>query len=63
MPEKAMLGFATTEELFRELIVRFTIHCAPAEITQMLCTERALILAEMLGGLNATEKEYRTVNS
>jgi hypothetical protein len=53
----ANLGLASTEELFREIIVRFTmINSYPA-------TERAVVLAEMLGRLDAETREYRTAGS
>ena len=55
------LGLATTEQMFRELIVRFQMNTY-GEHTWMLDFERALVLAEMLGGLSAPEKEYRTVD-
>lgn len=48
---EAYLGLATTEELLRELIARFSLN------------HNAVILAEMVGGLSMTEKEYRTVDS
>lgn len=50
-----LLGLATTEELFREIIARFTTSLYSAGSMQ-----RSLILAEMLGGLSATDREYRT---
>jgi hypothetical protein len=55
--EEPMLGLATTEELFREIITRFALlgrYPGPVE--------RALVLAEMLGGLSAADREYRTVD-
>lgn len=48
-----LLGLATTEELFRELITRLT-YVSSSNI------EKALVLAEMLGSLNANDREYRT---
>jgi hypothetical protein len=56
MNDTANLGLATTEQLFRELIVRLTIVSA----SQTKAVERGLALAEMLGGLTAPEREYRT---
>jgi hypothetical protein len=54
---EANLGLATTEELFREIITRFAmLGRYPGPV------ERALVLAEMLGGLSATDREYRTVD-
>jgi hypothetical protein len=50
-----LLGLATTEELMRELMARFTITLGYGH------THRALVIAEMLGGLDAADKEYRTV--
>lgn len=50
-----LLGLATTEELFRELMARFTTsQRVPGAV------ENALVLAEMLGGLGALDREYRT---
>ena len=60
--ETPNLGLATTEELFRELIARNRVNVI-GEPAAVLSIERALQLAEMLGGLNATEREYRTVDS
>lgn len=45
-----LLGLATTEVLFRELISRLRE------------SGRAIDLAEMLGGLSAVEREYRPVD-
>lgn len=50
-----LLGLATTEEMFREIIARFTTPTAGS-------VGRALLLAEMLGGLDANTREYRTVD-
>ena len=58
----AQLGLATTEELIRELIARFTVHYAHDEVGQRRNTERALMLAELLGGLAAVDREYRTAS-
>jgi hypothetical protein len=62
-----LLGLATTEELFREIIARFTTTGLSdtsvifhATGTTHLNVNRALLLAEMLGGLNALDREYRT---
>lgn len=57
----ANLGMATTEEMMRELIVRFKMNMY-GEHTKMLDFERALVLAEMLGSMSALEREYRTVD-
>jgi hypothetical protein len=54
-PDGPLLGLATTEELFRELIAR----CTATWLTG-LNVQRAVILAEMLGGLSGAEREYRT---
>lgn len=54
---QANLGCATTEELIRELIARFITH------ENSYLANRAVILAELLGGLNATDREYRTIDS
>ena len=56
-----LLGLATTEDLFRELISRFKMNMYGAH-TKLLDFERALVLAEMLGGMDANEREYRTVD-
>lgn len=53
MNDSPLLGLATTEELFRELIARFS--------TQLMI-DKALKLAEMLGELYAIDREYRTVD-
>jgi hypothetical protein len=55
MTDGPLLGLATTEELFREVIARFTTTWLTSANVQ-----RAVILGEMLGGLGATEREYRT---
>ena len=49
------LGLATTEQMFRELIAR----CRALPIFTF---DRAITLAEMLGGMSASEREYRTVD-
>ena len=54
---EANLGLATTEDLLRELISRFT---APNPTFSGI--RRALVLAEMLGTLSANESEYRPVD-
>jgi hypothetical protein len=56
-----LLGLADTETLMRELISRFKLNMY-GEHTKMLDFERALVLAEMLGGMSATEREYRPVD-
>ncbi len=63
MTDSANLGLASTEEMFRELISRFTVHHPHSSETQHASTNRALVLAEMLGGLDAITREYRTVDS
>ena len=55
--DEPLLGLATTEELFREIITRFAmLGRYPGPV------ERALVLAEMLGSLSAEDREYRTVD-
>jgi hypothetical protein len=54
--DEPLLGLATTEELIRELIARFTVP-----IPTLMDVERALMMAEMLGGLSPDERNYRTV--
>ena len=63
--EAALLGLATTEELLRELICRFEMtQFVPGSMeTRSMAVRRALVLAEMLGGMGAPEREYRTVDS
>lgn len=60
----AQLGLASTEELMRELICRFRMdtYVPGSQETHHMCVERALVLAEMLGGMSAPEREYRTVD-
>jgi hypothetical protein len=66
MKESPLLGLATTEELLREVIARFTTTMTQTEVVFHATGQtygnvaRALILAEMLGGLNALDREYRT---
>jgi len=62
--DMALLGLATNEELLRELICRFKMkqyepHGSNVSVHQAV--DRALVLAEMLGGMGAPEREYRTV--
>ena len=57
-----LLGLADTESLMRELITRFQMNMY-GEHTKMLDFERALVLAEMLGTMGATEREYRPVDN
>ena len=59
---KPNLGCATTEELFEELIARFTVYYPHNAINSILMTGRAIDLAKMLGGLDAVQKEYRTID-
>jgi hypothetical protein len=59
------LGLATNEQLFRELICRFKMEQhVPHASTETVhrSVDRALLLAEMLGGLDAPMREYRTVD-
>lgn len=62
VPEEPLLGLATTEELFRELIARFTVHYPRDAVSSFNMIDRALSLSEMLGGLSTVDKEYRTVD-
>jgi hypothetical protein len=65
-----LLGLATTEQMFRELICRFRMEQyndnapdgATISVSAYAAVDRAIALAEMLGGLSAPEKEYRTVD-
>lgn len=61
MDKEANLGLATTEELFRELIARFTFDGTRGDITATLKINCAITLAEMLGALSVFDKEYKTV--
>jgi hypothetical protein len=54
-PCEPLLGCATTEQLIRELIVRFTVPGTNVR--------HALVLAELVGSLSALDREYRTVSS
>lgn len=63
MPEKPMLGFATNEDLMRELIARFSIDAISSNLNAFGQINRIVILSEMLGGMDATNREYRTVDS
>lgn len=56
---KPNLGCATTEELMRELIARFSTGAVALAAPHV---EQAVALAEMLGGLDSMTKEYRTVD-
>ena len=58
----ARLGLATNEDMLRELICRFKHDGINPSVSSLLCLERALVLAEMLGGMSAPEREYRTVD-
>ena len=65
-PDAAQLGLASTEQLMRELICRFRMEVYVPGIstaTTGLSVDRALALAEMLGGMGAPEREYRTVDA
>jgi hypothetical protein len=55
------LGLATTEEMFREIIARFS-NLPSGSAEEWAGHRNALVLAEMLGGLGAVEREYRTVD-
>jgi hypothetical protein len=59
------LGLATNEAMLRELICRFKMdtYADPASVSCYGSIERALALAEMLGGMSAPEREYRTVDA
>lgn len=63
--EDANLGLATTEDLMRELICRFKMTqyvSGGPSVSVHRAIDRALVLAEMLGNLDAPEREYRTVD-
>jgi len=61
----AQLGLATNEELMRELICRFRMntYVQGSTETHQMSVDRALALAEMLGGMSAPDREYRTVDA
>lgn len=61
MTDEAYLGLASTEDLFRELICRFKMTQYTSVSVETDDIDRALVLAEMLGGLDAPTREYRTV--
>jgi len=56
------LGWATSEDMMRELICRFKMTQYTDGIESFVAVERALVLAEMLGSMSAPEREYRTVD-
>jgi hypothetical protein len=56
-----LLGLATTEQLMRELITRFVVNCF-GNVETLTSIDRALKLAEMLGGMNSFDRDYRTVD-
>jgi hypothetical protein len=59
----ANLGLATTEQLYRELIARDS-HVAPHDtLGNWRRIRRVGALSETLGGLDVSEREYRTVES
>jgi len=60
-PEQANMGLASTEELFRELIARFSFQYT-TEIGEFKNIERVAKLSEMLGELSYMQKEYRTID-
>jgi len=60
--DEPLLGLATNEQMIRELICRFKIDASQTNGWALPSIERALTLAEMLGGMVATEREYRTVD-
>jgi hypothetical protein len=57
-----LLGLATTEVLFRELISRFSVTFPLDAAGTTAVTSRAIALAEILGGLSSIEREYRPVD-
>jgi hypothetical protein len=60
--EEANLGLATTEEMLRELICRFSGHRPHNPLGHREGINRCVTLAEMLGSLSTAEREYRTVD-
>jgi hypothetical protein len=61
---EAHLGLASNEELLRELITRFRMeqYVDSVSVSVYAAVDRALLLSEMLGGMGAPEREYRTVD-
>lgn len=57
-PPQPNLGLASTEMLFRELIARLVTPTPTLRGVQ-----RALVLAEMLGNLDAQDGEYQTIEA
>jgi hypothetical protein len=51
------LGLATTEELFREIISRFTVGADSLYMIKV-----AVQVSEILGGLSPKQRAYRTVD-
>src|SRR6476646_5197556 len=60
----ANLGLASNEEMMRELICRFKMeqYTNGSDISVHKAIERALILSEMIGSMDAPEREYRVVD-
>jgi len=60
----ANLGLASNEEMMRELICRFKMeqYTNGSDISVHRAIERALILSEMIGSMDAPEREYRVVD-
>ena len=60
----ANLGLASNEEMMRELICRFKMeqYTNGSDISVHRAIERALILSEMIGSMDAPEREYRTTD-
>jgi hypothetical protein len=63
--ERAFLGLSPTEDLMRELIVRFRIGGMISHdlFERALNHNRARVLLYMLWGLSQEEKDYRTIDS
>jgi hypothetical protein len=62
---EALLGLATNEDMLRELICRFKMTQYSPHGTNTAvhrAVDRALVLSEMLGGMDAPEREYRTID-
>jgi hypothetical protein len=61
--EAALLGLATTDALFNELIARFDVNAQSREFESILNSNRVRTLSNMRFGLSMEEKLYRTVDS
>jgi hypothetical protein len=63
--ERVFLGLSPTEDLMRELIIRFRIGGTVTNdlFQRVLNHNRARVLLYMLWGMTQEEKDYRTIDS